>query len=162
LALPVALVPFSPRARLVVSRLALPIFGRYVAESSPKRQEQIERMRAAFVGESHRVFASQTLLVAAVAGIAGSVYGVYLGALILRSLAVSPEVIRSTLPGPLGFLAAIVNVPDLSLLQLFALLLVSSATVGTALAVGTYWGRWTYLDQRARARGIEIDASLPR
>ena len=162
LALPVALVPFSPRARLVVSRLALPIFGRYVAESSAKRQQQIERMRAAFVGESHRVFASQTLLVAAVAGIAGSVYGVYLGALILRSLAVSPEVIRSTLPGPLGFLAAIVNVPDLSLLQLFALLFVSSATVGTALAVGTYWGRWTYLDQRARARGIEIDATLPR
>ena len=119
-------------------------------------------MRAAFVGESHRVFASQTLFIAAVAGVAGSVYGVYLGALILRSLAVGAEEIRSTLPGPLGFLASIVNVPNLSLLQLFALLLVSSATVGTALAVGAYWGRWTYLDQRARARGIEIDATLPR
>ncbi|RLM59763.1 secretion system protein [Halobellus sp. Atlit-31R] len=161
LALPAALVPVSRRARLLVSRLALPIFGRYVVESTDRRA-RIERMRAAFVGDSYRVFASQTLFVAAVAGVAGSVYGVYLGAFVLRSLAVEAEVLRSALPGPLGFLAAIVRVPDLSLLQLFALLLVSSATVGAGLAVGAYWARWTYLDQRARARGIEIDATMPR
>ena len=162
LALPVALVPVSPRARLLVSRLSLPIFGRYVAESSPTRREQRERMRAAFVGESHRVFASQTLFIAGVAGVAGSVYGVYAGAAILRSLAVDVEQIRAVLPTPLEFLAAIVHVPDLSLWQLFGLLLTASATVGTALALGTYWARWTFLDQRARTRGIEIDATLPR
>ena len=162
LLLPVALVPVSRRARLLVSRLALPIFGRYVAEASPTRRRQRERMRAAFVGESHRVFASQTLFIAGVAGIAGSVYGVYAGAVILRSLAVDVGEIRAFLPTPLEFLAAIVHVPDLSLLQLFGLLLVASATVGTGLALGTYWARWKYLDQRARTRGIEIDTTLPR
>ena len=162
LALPVALVPVSPRARLLVSRLALPIFGRYVGESSQVRRRQRDRMRAAFVGESHRVFASQTLFIAGVAGVAGSVYGVYAGAVILRSLAVDVEEIRAFLPASVEFLAGIVHVPDLSLLQLFGLLLVSSATVGTGLALGTYWARWTYLDQRARTRGLEIDTTLPR
>ncbi|QCC48545.1 type II secretion system F family protein [Halobellus limi] len=162
LALPVALVPVSDRARLLVSRLALPIFGRYVAEDSPTRRRQRERMRAAFVGESHRVFASQTLFIAGVAGVAGSVYGVYAGAAILRSLAVDVDELRALLPTPLEFLAAIVQVPNLSLLQLFGLLLVAGATVGSALALGTYWARWEFLDQRARTRGIEIDATLPR
>jgi flagellar protein FlaJ len=161
LALPVALVPVNRSARLLVTRLSLPIFGRYVTQSNPRRRHQIERMRAAFVGESHRVFASQTLFIAAVAGIAGSVYGVYLGAVILRSLSIEQEAIRTALPDTLGFLAAIVQVPNLSLLQLFALLLVAGATVGSALSLGAYWGRWQYLDQRARARRIEIDASLP-
>jgi len=160
LALPVALVPVSPRARLLVTRLSLPIFGRYV-ERSPRRREQTERMRAAFVGESHRVFASQTLLMAAVAGVAGSVYGVYLAAVVLRSLAIDPEALRAALPGPLSVLAALASVPDLSVVQLFGVLLVASATVGTGLAALAYWGRWAYLDQRARARGIEIDTSLP-
>ncbi|MGQ4554671.1 type II secretion system F family protein [Halobellus sp. GM3] len=162
LALPVALFPVSPGARLLVSRVSLPLFGRYASESTPSRRRQRSRMRAAFVGESYRVFASQTLLIAAVAGIVGSVYGVYIGAAVLRSLAVDPEVIRAVLPGSLAFLASIVNVPSLGVFQLFGLLLVSSATVGTALAAGAYWGRWAYLDQRARARGIEIDATLPR
>ncbi|MFB6091528.1 MAG: type II secretion system F family protein [Haloquadratum sp.] len=160
-ALPVALTPVSRRANLIVTRLSLPLFGRYVAESSARRK-QVERMRAAFVGESHRVYAAQTLFISAVGGVVGSVYGVYLGALVLRSLAVDPAAIRSVLPDPLDFLAAIVHIQDLSVPQLFAVLLVASATIGTAFALGLYWGRWTYLDQRARARGIEIDATLPR
>ncbi|WP_435185008.1 type II secretion system F family protein [Halobellus sp. EA9] len=160
LALPVALVPVSPRARLLVTRLSLPIFGQYV-ERSPRRREQTARMRAAFVGESHRVFAAQTLFISGVAGVAGSVYGVYLAAVVLRSLAIEPEALRAALPEPLAFLGAIASVPDLSFLQLFALFLVASATVGTGLAALAYWGRWAYLDQRARARAIEIDTSLP-
>ncbi|WP_311171246.1 type II secretion system F family protein [Halobellus ordinarius] len=162
LAVPVALFPVSRRARLIVSRVGLHVFGQYVAERSQNREDQIRRMRAAFVGESHRVFASETLVIAAVSGVAGSVYGVYLGAMVLRSLALDPEVLREILPGPAEFLATVAGVPNLSPVQLFAVLLVTSATFGTALAAGTYWGRWTYLDQKARARGIEIDATLPR
>ena len=162
LAIPVALVPVSPRAELLVSRLALPIFGGYVAESSPRRHDQTRRMRAAFVGDSHRVFQSQTLFIAGVAGVVGSVYGVYIGAVILRSLAVDPEVIAGVLPAQLAPLATLVVVSDLSIIQLFGLLIVASGTLGAGLAAATYWGRWTTLDQRARARGVEIDATLPR
>ncbi|WP_144902300.1 type II secretion system F family protein [Halobellus captivus] len=162
LVIPVALVPVSPWARLLVTRLALPIFGGYVTRSESIRRRQTARMRAAFVGESYRVFASQTLLMAAVAGVAGSVYGVYLAAGVLRALAVDPDAVRAALPTSLEFLAAITQLPNLSLLQLFALLLVSGATVGALFAFGAYWIRWTVLDQRARTRGIEIDATLPR
>ncbi len=162
LVIPVVLVPVSPRARRLVSRLALPLFGRYVAESGARRRRQTNRMRAAFVGDSYRVFAAQTYLISAVAGVAGSVYGVYLAAFVLRSLAVEPAAIRAALPTPLHVLAAVASVPDLSLLQLFALLAVASATVGSLFAFGTYWVRWTILDQRARTRGIEIDATMPR
>jgi flagellar protein FlaJ len=162
LAVPVALVPVSPRAELLVSRLALPIFGGYVGESSPRRPDQIRRMRAAFVGQSHRVFQSQTLFMAGAAGVAGSVYGVYVGAAILQSLALDPEVIAGVLPAQVAPLATLVTAQELSLLQLFLLLLLSSGTLGAGLAAGVYWGRWTVLDQRARARGIEIDATLPR
>jgi len=162
LAIPVALVPVSPRAELLVSRLALPIFGGYVAESSPRRHDQIRRMRAAFVGKSHRVFQSQTLFIAGVAGVVGSVYGVYIAAVILQSLAIDPAVIAGVLPEQLAPLATLVVVQELSLPQVFGLLIVSSGTLGAGLAAAAYWGRWTTLDQRARARGVEIDATLPR
>ena len=157
----VALVPVSPRAKLLVSRLALPIFGGYVSESSPRRSDQVRRMRAAFVGRSHRVFQSQTLFIAGVAGVVGSVYGVYVGAAIFRSLSLGPDAVAGRLPAQLAPLARLVSGVELSLLQLFVLLLLVSGLFGAGLAAGTYYGRWTALDQRARARGIEIDATLP-
>ena len=158
----VALFPVSPRAELLVSRLALPVFGGYVGESSPRRPDQIRRMRAAFVGKSHRVFQSQTLFIAGAAGFVGSVYGVYIAAAILQSLALDPETIASVLPDQLAPLATLVSVSELSILQVFVLLIVASGTLGAGLAAATYWGRWTILDQRARARGVEIDTTLPR
>ena len=161
LGIPVALVPVSPRAKLLVSRLALPVFGGYVSESSPRRSEQIRRMRAAFVGRSHRVFQSQTLFISGVAGVVGSVYGAYVGAAIFRSLSIDPEAIAGALPAQIAPLATRLLGLELSFLQLFALLLVASGVFGAGLAAGTYYGRWTALDQRARARGIEIDATLP-
>ena len=162
LAVPVVLFPVSPRAELLVSRLALPVFGGYVGESSPRRPDQIRRMRAAFVGRSHRVFQSQTLFIAGVAGIVGSIYGVYIAAAILQSLALDPETIAAVLPEQLAPLATLVSVSELSILQVFVLLILASGTLGAGLAAATYWGRWTILDQRARARGVEIDATLPR
>ncbi|RDI70955.1 type II secretion system F family protein [Halopelagius longus] len=159
---PFACVPFSARAHLLVSRVSLPLFGRYVANENPHRRDQLTRLRAAFSGETHRVYASQTLLMAGAFGVAGSVFGVYLAAGVLRLLAVSEESLRARLPEAVEFLAAVVRVPNLTPGELFVLLLVSSATLGATLAAGTYWARWQYLDSMARARGVKVDATLPR
>ncbi|MDS0298340.1 type II secretion system F family protein [Halogeometricum sp. S1BR25-6] len=162
LCLPVALSPVSPRADLLLARVSLPLFGRYVTRENPRRRRQEKSLRAAFIGGSHRIYASKTLLMAGVAGVAGSVFGVYLAAFLVQTFAVSAETLRAAVPGPLSFVASLASVPDLSWAHLFALLLASSATVGAAMALATYLARWQYLSQRARARRIEIDATLPQ
>jgi flagellar protein FlaJ len=161
LCLPVVLSPVSRHADLLVTRVSLPLFGRYVT-AGPRRRRQESSLRAAFVGVSHRVYASKTLLMAAVFGVAGSVFGVYLAAVVVQTFAISSSALRDLLPGPLGFVANVAAMPALTVFELFGLLLVSGATVGAASAVGTYLVRWKYLDQRARARRIQIDATLPQ
>ncbi|KAB1196751.1 MULTISPECIES: type II secretion system F family protein [Haloferax] len=162
LVLPVILSPVSKRADLTVSRVALPIFGFYVANENPRRREQRQRLRAAHVGVTHRVYASRTLLMAGAFGVAGSIFGVYFAANVLETLAVSGATVRSTLPSALQFLGGLSSISNLSLGQLFVILLFSSATIGTALAVGVYWIRWYYLVKRADTRASEIEATLPR
>ncbi|ADQ67775.1 flagella assembly protein j [Halogeometricum borinquense DSM 11551] len=160
--LPVVLSPVSSRANLFITRISLPLFGWHVMNESPRRRQQESSLRAAFVGESHRVYSSKTLLMSAVFGIAGSVFGVYFAALIVQTFAVPASALREALPPALGFLAAVASMPNLSVYELFGLVLVSSATVGATLAAGTYVVRWEYLDQRARARRVQIDAALPQ
>jgi len=150
------------RADLFTTRIALAIFGDYVAVDGNRRQHQRDLMRAAHVGGTHRTYASKTLLYAGVLGVAGSVIGVYAAAVFLSALDVGDDVIRGLLPAPLSFLAGITRLTELGLLELFVLLVFTSATLGSALAVGTYYGRWEILDQRAHARAAEIDATLPR
>jgi flagellar protein FlaJ len=162
LCLPVLLAPVSERASLLLSRVAIPVFGFYVANRSARRDRQRDAMRAAHVGGTHRVYAARTLLLAGVLGVAGSVFGVYAAAGVLQALQVPAEVVESTLPSQLSFVADLARAPTLSLVELFGLLLASSATVGTTLALGTYWARWQFLDQRARARSTQIEATLPR
>lgn len=159
---PVLLAPVSRRADLLLSRVALPTFGFYVANQSPRRTREEELLRAAYVGQTHRVYAARTLLMATLAALSGSVVGVYLAAGVLMSMAVTAAAIRGPLPARLEFLAALTKLQTLSLGELFGLLLLSGATLGTALAVGTYWARWRYLDQRATVRAREINATLPR
>ncbi|MFB6096002.1 MAG: type II secretion system F family protein [Haloferacaceae archaeon] len=162
LLLPVVLSPFSRRANLLLSRLALPTFGFYVANRSSRRTREEELLRAAYVGQTHRVYAARTLAMATLAGLSGSILGVYLAAGVMTLLAVQREAIVSLTPDPLNFLAGLTNLQGLAAEQLFLLLLCSSATVGTALAIGTYWLRWRYLAQKATARAREINATLPR
>jgi len=121
-------------------------------------------MRArAHVAGAHRTYAAKTLLYAGVLGVAGSVIGVYAAAgLLLSVLDVSEAALRGTLPASLGFVAGVTRLTELGLPKLFLLLTLASATLGAALAVGMYYGRWELLDQRAHARGAEIDATLPR
>jgi flagellar protein FlaJ len=150
------------RADLLISRIAMSVFGEYVAEDRPRKRRQRDLMRAAHVAGTHRAYASRTLLYAGVLGVAGSVLGVYAAAAVLTALDVSETVIRVTLPASLSFLAGVTQLSSLGLPQLFLVLTFASATLGTALAVGTYYGRWEVLNQRAHARAAEIDATLPR
>jgi flagellar protein FlaJ len=161
LALPVVLSPFSRRASLFVSRLAVPIFGDYVGRS-PRRGWQLERLRATHVGTTHRVFASRTLFVSALAGVGGAVLGVYVATWLVDLFSISRASILDAVPPALSFLAGLTRLQDLTPLGLFVLFLFFGATVGTALALVTYWARWTYLDQLASARASEIEATLPR
>jgi flagellar protein FlaJ len=108
------------------------------------------------------VYAARTLLMATLFALSGSVLGVYLTGGVLAVLALTPDTIRSTLPGPLTFLAELAPLENAAPLELFVLLLFSSATIGATLAVGTYWLRWQLLEQQANARAREINATLPR
>ncbi|AXG07436.1 secretion system protein [Haloplanus rubicundus] len=161
LALPVVLSPVSRRADLLVSRLAVPIFGDYVGRSS-RRSWQLERLRATHVGTTHRVFASRTLFISGLAGVCGAILGVYVATWLVDLFSISRESILAVVPPALSFLAGLTRLQDLTLLGLFVLFLFFGATLGTALALGTYWARWAYLDQLANARASEIEATLPR
>jgi len=149
-------------ADLAVTRVALLVFGDYVGEDGARRRRQRDLLHAAHVAGTHRTYAAKTLLYAGVLGVAGSVIGVYGAAGLLSALDVSEAVLRETLPASIGFLAGVTRLTTLGLPQLFLLLTLSSATLGSALAVGMYYGRWELLDQRAQARAAEIDATLPR
>ncbi|ELZ91541.1 archaeal flagella assembly protein J [Haloferax mucosum ATCC BAA-1512] len=162
LVLPMLLSPVSRRASLLVTRVALPLFGFYVAHESSRRREQQKRLNAAHVSVTHRVYASRTLLMAGVFGISGSIFGVYLVVGAFELLAISAETIRPMLPGVLQFLSGLTSIQQLSARDLFLTLLFSSATLGTILARGVYWLRWYYLVETARTRSSEIEATLPR
>lgn len=159
---PVLLSPVSRRADLLVSRVALSVFGFYVANESPRRTRQQELLRAAYVGRTHRAYAARTLLIAGLSGVAGSVVGVYVAAEALALLSVNRSAVVAALPARLAFLAGLTNLQQATLAELFVLLLFSSATVGAALALGAYWARWQYLEQKADARARKISATLPR
>ena len=161
--LALALPLVDDRADLFVTRVALSAFGDYVGENETRRRAQRDRMRAAHVGgTTHRVYASRTLLYAAVLGVAGSVIGVYAAGGLLAALDVGEAAIRGALPEAIGFVAVVARLADLGLFRLFVLLAVVSATIGAGLALGAYVARWQLLDQRAHARAAEIDATLPR
>jgi len=152
----------SRRADLFVTRIALSLFGDYVAEDGPRRRRQRDLLHAAHIAGTHRAYASRTLLYAGALGVAGSVLGVYAAAALLSALDVGEAAIRMTLPASISFLARVAELTTLDLPGLFLLLTFASATLGSALAVGTYYGRWELLSQRAHARAAEIDATLPR
>jgi flagellar protein FlaJ len=149
------------RVNLFVSRIALSTFGDYVVDS-PRSNRQRDRMRAAHAGGTHRVYAARTLFYAAVLGVSGSVLGIYLAAGTLVFMDVNAETIRGTLPEPLSFLGELARLSAIEPLELFGLLLLSSATIGSGLAIGVYVLRWGVLSERASSRAAAIDATLPR
>ncbi|MFD1571750.1 type II secretion system F family protein [Halorubrum laminariae] len=158
----VLLPAVSRRANLFVTRIALLAFGDAVVTDAERRQRQRDRLRAAHVAGTHRVYASKTLLYAGVLGVAGSVIAVYAVGGLLSMLEVGEATLRGVLPEALSFLAGVAGLTEIGPLRLFLLLAFASATVGSVLAAGTYYGRWELLRQRAHTRSTEIDATLPR
>ncbi|GAB7008180.1 type II secretion system F family protein [Halorubrum trueperi] len=147
---------------LFATRLALSLFGDHVGKDGARRRRQRDLLRAAHVAGTHRAYASKTLLYAAGLGVAGSVAGVYAAAALLSALEVGEAAVREVLPAPFTFLAGVARLTETGLLELFVVLAFASATLGSALAGATYYGRWELLRQRANARAAEIDATLPR
>ncbi|WP_137287149.1 type II secretion system F family protein [Halorussus salinisoli] len=162
LVVPVALAPLSRRADRLVTRVALTAFGGWVADRGRRRTERQHLLQAVHVGQTYRVYAAKTLLYAGVAAVVGSVLGVYLVGGVLEILRISPEAMRAALPTQLHFLAGLLVFPDLSVGQLFAILLTSSGTVGVASGGLVYWTRWENLSYRANARERQIDESIAR
>ncbi|WP_096391241.1 type II secretion system F family protein [Halopenitus persicus] len=152
----------SRRAGLFVSRLALSLFGDYVADESPRKQEQRTLLRSAHASATHRVYASKTLLYAGAAGIAGGILGIYVAAGALYALEVGGDRIEAALPTGLAFLADLARLSTIGVGELFLLLVFFSGTLGATSALAVYYVRWLVLDQRAHDRGARIDATLPR
>ncbi len=160
LSLPLLLSPVSRTADLLLSRTALAAFGSYVSRPTQRRTAQQTLLRAARVRQSHRLYASRTLLIATVVGVAGGVLGAYGGAALLTVLdlttvrdAVSPGL---DAPAPLRNLAPLV--PD----ERTVSALVGSTVAGPGGALTAYYARWEVLNQRAVARASAIEATLPR
>ncbi|MEF8779836.1 MAG: type II secretion system F family protein [Haloferacaceae archaeon] len=147
---------------LLVTRAALAAFGEYVAGTAATTERQRQRLRAAHVGETHRVYAAKTLLYGAVLAGAGSVVGVYVAGYVLSGLALTEAALRAALPPALSFLAPLARLSEIGLGELFVLLAFSGATTGAVLALGTYYLRWELLDRRAEIRAQRIDSTLPR
>ncbi len=152
---------FNDRAELIVTRVAMAAFGQYVATQEAKRDQQ-RRMRAAHVATTHRAFASNTLLYASIAGVAGGILGIYLIAGLLAALEITGDIVRDALPSALAFLAGFTQLSQLGPADLFPLLLLSSTTFGAGSSLAVYYGRWILLDQSAYARAGKIEATLPR
>ena len=161
LLLPVALSPFSRRADLLVSRVALALFGTYVGRSSPRRTDQRGLMRAARVQQSHRLYAARTLLYTGVGGVVGGVVAVYTAAATLEVLRIEAETIREALP-PAVTALPLPAPSTFGIDEVFVVLFLASAVGGLGGAAATYYARWEVLNQRAVARGSAIEATLPR
>ena len=160
LLLPVALSPVSRTADLFVTRVAVALFGGYVGRRTARRADQQSLLRAARVGQSHRVYAARTMLFAGVVGVAGGVAGVYVGGVLIGVVRENEATLREAIPQGVG--TAVASVPSFGLNEAFVLLLASSAVLGLGGGALVYYARWEVLNQRAVARASAIEATLPR
>lgn len=160
--LPVVLSPFSRTASLFLSRSALALFGGYVSRPTRRRSEQQSLIRAARVQQSQRLYASRTLLIAAVVGLSGGVAGAYGGVALITVYDIDVETIRAAVAPGLDVPSALVDLGGASPDGVFVLLLASSSVVGIGGTLVAYYARWQVLTQRTVARASAIEATLPR
>lgn len=151
----------SDRADILLTRLSIVLFGAYVGTSG-RTSDQQKLLRAAHVDQTHSVYASKTLLFSAVLGVAGGIVGVYLAAGVFWVLELGGEPLAAALPAPFTQVIGYLQLSSLDIRSLFVLFLAASAFGGVVLTAGTYLLRWELLDQRAHARGSEIEATLPQ
>ncbi len=145
----------------VLTRTAIGVFGGYVEEFRSEHPDRQAALRKAHFATTYREYGSKTLLYAAIAAVVGSVAGMYVIWGLLTVLAIDPDVLRESLPGALAFLADVGGVPALTVLELFALITVSSLTIGFVSGGATAWLRWWYPSYVADNRARRIEAALP-
>ncbi|WP_435358959.1 type II secretion system F family protein [Haloarchaeobius sp. DFWS5] len=162
LALPVVLAPYSVRANRIITRLALVIFGSYASLHGRNKAIRKGFLRAAHIPTTYRTYSAKTLLYAGVFALVGSISGMYFIWFGLILLAIDEETIRSVFPDNLHFLTNFVGLPTISVFELFALMAVTSLTLGLGFGAMVYWYRWWYPQYVADERERRIEASLPR
>ncbi|WP_439026891.1 type II secretion system F family protein [Haloarchaeobius sp. DT45] len=162
IALPVVLSPISVYADRIVTRFSLIFFGNYISQRGRKRTLRKQLLRAAHIPTTYRTYAAKTAFFTGVAAIVGSILGMYFIWLGLAILAVDAETIRAVFPPDLHFLTNFVGLPTISVFELFALMAVTSLTLGVSFAGAVYWYRWWYPEYRGDERERRIEASLPR
>lgn len=158
----ILLASFSGSLERFVSKIALSVFGRYLTIRGPRpRREQL--LQAAYIGTPYRVYESNTLLYSTITALSGSVLGVYIASAILLFVSGLPTgAFVGPSPIPSGLVAQLQSVPELSPVELFSLLLISSGTVGVLIGVITYRLRWLIPELQAGARRRRIELSMPR
>lgn len=153
---------YSARVRNPLTRLALFVFGGFVARPSSRKRRREGIIRAAHMDTMYRVYASRTLMYTTIVALGGALIGLYAIVIGIEVLALPEATLRNALPGQLGFLAEGLQVPTLSSFQLFLLFLVSSATFGSVFGAIAYFYRWIRPRRRADRRERRIEESLPR
>ena len=162
LCLLVGMVQVSERVDRLLTRVALVVFGRYVERVGRNKDRRHAMLRSAHIPITYREYGAKAWLYTAIAGLVGSVFGVYIVAGALHVLAIEPATLEAVLPAALEFLTNLLFVPDLTVGQLFTLVIASSATFGLLAGIATYAVTWWYPATVAANRRRRIDASLPR
>jgi flagellar protein FlaJ len=140
------------------TRYARRLFGRYVSES-PDRSRLL---RAAFVPQTYRAYASRTYLYVGVASLGGAIVGAYLFGAILLFI---PAIVDLLMGLPNDMVAALrIRGFELVLAPNQTLFIVAFGGVfgGITAALGTYVFRWERLKSRAAVRQRNVEEGLPR
>jgi flagellar protein FlaJ len=144
-----------------LSRVAINVFGRFARDRQTANPDQVSALRGAHVAQTYRLYAARTYLFASIAAFAASLLGVYLVAGVLVFLGNAGEELRSQFPAALQGLF-VESVAAFSLGELFAVFLVSGATLGVVAGYATYKVRWLLPSYEAGERARRIDASMER
>ena len=152
------LVPASSRIDLVMTRAALALFGGYARRREPYNTRQKASLEAAHVGETYRTYAAKTFLYASIVAIAGSIAGVYV--FVVGHEVLVSQGVTAQLPAPLDVFDSATG--EFGFLQLFVVLLASSATIGIFGAFATYQLRWGMVRYVAGERRRRIDTTVKR
>lgn len=152
-----------PAVNRGMTRVALSAFREAVETTGRYRKRREHNLYSIHATVTYPVYASKTLLYSVVAGVGGSLIAVYGLWLLLRIVTAFSETLTAALPANIEFLLlGTGGFSELTAVQIFTMLLVSSATVGTFSGGVTYYGRWWYVSNRARRRQVLIDESVAR
>jgi flagellar protein FlaJ len=140
------------------TRYARRLFGRYVPESD----ERAGLLRAAYVEQTYRTYASRTFLYAGMASVAGAVTGAYLVGGFLLFVPTFVALLLGLPDSMVGGLGLRGFELELRATQTLGIAAVGGVVGGAGAAVSVYVMRWELLQSRAEARQRNVDEGLAR